>query len=138
MSLETRLITLAQSVAADIKVLTNTRGSLAALTTSDKTSLVASINELKTALATAGMSEAQVDAKVSAAITALIGGAPGTLDTLKELADASADLAALVGNRVRFDAAQTLTAPQQATACANIGIGNPDTDLVAIYAAAKA
>ena len=45
---------------------------------------------------------------------------------------------------VRFDAAQTLTAPQQTQARANIGaqsaaaIGDPDRDLVADYTAAKA
>ena len=73
------------------------------------------------------------------------------LDTLAELAAAlgndpnfSATLATQIANRVRFDAAQTLTAPQQTQARANIGaqsaaaIGDPDHDIVADYTAAKA
>ena len=56
----------------------------------------------------------------------------------------AATIAGEIANRVRFDAAQTLAAPQQAQARANIGalgaveIGNPDHDFVADYTAAKA
>ena len=81
----------------------------------------------------------------------LTDGAGAALDTLAELAAAlgndpnfAATIAAEIANRVRYDAAQTLTAPQQAQARANIGalgaveIGNPDHDFVADYTAAKA
>lgn len=77
-------------------------------------------------------------------------GVPAALDTLDELAAALADDAnfaatttTALGNRVRVDAAQAFTAPQQAQGRANVGavwttdIGNPDTDLVAAYVAAK-
>jgi hypothetical protein len=78
-------------------------------------------------------------------------GVPAALDTLDELSAAlgdDANFAATVttalGNRVRVDAAQAFTAPQKAQGRTNIDavfttdIGNPDTDLVAAYTAAKA
>lgn len=78
-------------------------------------------------------------------------GVPAALDTLDELAAALADDAnyaasttTALGNRVRVDAAQAFTAPQQVQGRANIGaqdsasIGNPDADLVALYTTAKA
>jgi hypothetical protein len=80
-----------------------------------------------------------------------VGGAGAALDTLKELADAlnndpsfATTIATQIANRVRFDDAQVLTAPQKAQARANIGaqsaaaIGDPDRDLVADYNTAKA
>ena len=110
MTLEQRLITLAQAIGADIKSLRQADGALSSLATTAKSSLVAAINELHS----------------------LVGAGGG------------ATIAAEVANRVRYDAAQTLTAPQMARARANIGaqsaadIGNPDRDLVADYTAAKA
>jgi len=79
-------------------------------------------------------------------------GVPAALDTLDELAQALADDAnfaatttTALGNRLRVDVAtQALTAPQQANGQTNLNvyskteIGNPETDLVAAYAAAKA
>lgn len=79
-------------------------------------------------------------------------GVPAALDTLAELADAlgdNADFAASVttslASRVRTDtAAQGLTTQEKLNARTNIdavalsAIGDPETDLVAVYAAAKA
>lgn len=69
---------------------------------------------------------------VKAAIDALVSAAPGALDTLDELAAAlgdDANFAATVttalANRLRVDAAQSLTALQQQTARSNIGLGHP-------------
>jgi hypothetical protein len=76
---------------------------------------------------------------------------PAALDTLDELAAALADDAAFsatittaLANRVRVDtAAQGLTTAQQGNARTNIlavgtaEIGNPETDLVALYTTAK-
>jgi hypothetical protein len=66
---------------------------------------------------------------VDGRISNLINGSGTALDTLKELADAlgndssfSATITASLGNRIRFDAAQTLTGPQQVQAQANIGL----------------
>ena len=72
-------------------------------------------------------------------------GVPETLDTLKEIADTLngdaalvANLSVALNNRVRFDEEQVLSSEQKTRACTNIGIGEPDTDFVAIYNAAKA
>lgn len=163
MSLETKLIALAQAVGADVKAFTAEQGSLTALNTTAKGSLVAAINEVFSAIGAAGAqindsatngdtlvtwSADKIYDSIEAAKTAvkneLTNGAAATLDTLAELASAlgndpsyAATVATALGNRVRFDAAQTLTTAQQLQACANIGIGNPEVDLAAAYATAK-
>jgi hypothetical protein len=100
------------------------------LTTTAKTSLIAAINEVKAqansiAASVSGISSTsitnEINSTVNAAISALVGGAPTALDTIAELATKAGDLEALVGARLRFDAAQTLTAPQKAQGCANLG-----------------
>jgi hypothetical protein len=125
--------------------------------------LVGAINELHAALASAGVaindaagdgattvvwSANKVFDEIALAISTLrndlTGGAGAALDTFAELAaalnnDASfaATVATSLANRVRFDAAQSLTLVQQQQACANIGIGDPDADILATYTAAK-
>lgn len=152
-----RITALAQAIASDIKTLTANQGSLTALTTTNKTSLVAALNELKTAIANASnindgatntsatWSSQKINTAINSAVSALVDGAGTTLDTLKELADAlgndanfAATIATQMGKRVRVDAAQTFTVTEQAQGCANLGIGNPDTDFVAAYNTAKA
>ena len=163
MTIESRIIALAQAVGTDVKALAATRGSLSALTTTAKTSLVAAINELAalTGDSGAGIDDLAGDGAtavtwsadkifdaIEAAKTAvkndLTGGAAAALDTLSELAAAlgndpsfAATIATEIGNRVRYDAAQTLTLAQQQQACANIGVGDPEHDFAADYAAAK-
>jgi hypothetical protein len=70
--------------------------------------------------------QATVDARISTVLD--IAGAPTTLDTLNELAAALGDdpnyaatTTAALGNRVRVDAAQAFTGPQQAQGRSNIG-----------------
>ena len=173
MTLEQRLIALAQAIGADVKALLAAQGSLSALTTTAKASLVAAINELKTALDNAGTGGVAIDDAagdgattvtwsadkifdaIEVAKTAvkndLTAGAAAALDTLSELAAAlnndpafAATIAAEIANRVRYDAAQALSAPQQAQARTNIGaqaaadVGNTDHDFVADYNTAKA
>ena len=173
MTLEARVVALAQAMGADVKALLQAQGSLSALSTTAKNNLVAAINELKTAVDAAvggGVSindgagdgatgvtwsankiHDTIEAAKLAVKNDLTAGAAAALDTLSELAAAlnndpafAATIAAEIANRVRFDAAQTLTAPQMAQARANIGaqsaaaIGNPDRNLVADYTAAKA
>ena len=152
-----RITSLAQAIAADIKQLTTNQGTLTALTTTDKTSLVKAINELKSSIAnatnindtststSATWSSDKINTSINNAVSALVSGAGTTLDTLKELADAlgndanfAATIATQMGKRVRVDAAQTFTVAEQAQGCANLGIGNPDTDFVAAYNTAKA
>ncbi len=173
MTLEQRLILLAQAIGADIKTLTVAQGSLSSLTTTAKSSLVAAINELKTLIdgltgggaviddgagdgdTTVTWSANKIFDTIAAASAALknelVDGAGAALDTLNELADAlnndpnfAATIATEIANRVRYDAAQTLTDPQKAQARTNIGaqaaaeVGNTDHDFVADYNTAKA
>ena len=171
MTLEARVVALAQAIGADIKSLRQADGTLSSLTTTAKSSLVAAINELHSLVVAGGgatINDAAGDGATTATWSAnkihdtieaaklavkneLTAGAGAALDTLNELAAAlgndpsfAATIAAEVANRVRFDAAQTLTAPQQTQARDNIGaqsaaaIGDPDRDLVADYNAAKA
>lgn len=79
-------------------------------------------------------------------------GVPAALDTLDELAAALGDdanfgstITTALGNRLRVDVAtQGLTGTQQTNGQTNLGVysktemGNPETDLVALYTAAKA
>ncbi|MEN9437903.1 MAG: hypothetical protein RIR09_2558 [Pseudomonadota bacterium] len=163
MSLEAKIIALAQAIGTDIKTLTTKQGDLTALATTAKTNLVAAINEIHAALGGAGatINDAAgngdttvtwsadkiydtIEAAKVAVTNALTDGAASTLDTLNELATAlgndpnfAATIATGLANRVRFDAAQTLTLPQQQQACANIGVGDPDHNFVTDYTAAK-
>lgn len=132
-------------VGTQFKSIRTLAGLLASLSTSDKSSLVAAINEVNAKTAGAGAqiddvtartttvySSSRTEDRLTAATAALkadiLGGAGPTVDTLKELADllatSGSDVAALttaLGNRVRFDAAQSLTAPQKVQANTNIG-----------------
>lgn len=189
MSLSTRIVALAQAIGTDIKTLTQAQGSLSALSTTNKESLVEAINELDTArsnlaqavntLFTMVGGSTQIDDNAGDGDTAvtwsadkifdaietaksavkndLVNGAGAALDTLNELAAAlnndpsfATTIAGEIANRVRYDAAQTLSAPQQAQARANIaaaaasdmstllsGLGAYDSDYVATYNTAK-
>lgn len=129
-SLQTRLQDLATAVATDIKQqriwLTGTSsGNLTGLNTVNKNSLVEALNEV---LANAGggtITQADLDALKS---DILGPGVPAALDTLDELAAALADDANFAATVTTALAAKQDAAP----------IGNPDTDLVAVYTAAKA
>lgn len=75
----------------------------------------------------------------------ILGGVGTAYDTLQEIATELGDqdsaisgLLTSVGNRLRFDAAQTLNSTQITQVCANAGLGEPDTDLAALYTTAKA
>lgn len=164
MSLSTRIVLLTQAIGSDIKQLVANQGNLASLTTTSQDSIVSAINELHVMVNSAGIQINDAAGNGDTTVTwsadkifdtieiakaaiknELTNGAGAALDTLSELAAAlgndanfASTVAADIGNRVRFDAAQTLTTPQQAQACANIGIGDPETDLAAAYATAKA
>lgn len=163
MSLETKIILLAQSIGADIKSLTNKQGDLTSLSTTAKSNLVSAINELYTMVGDAGaaINDAVGDGATSVTWSAnkifdtieaakttvkneLVNGAAAALDTLNELSAAlnndpnfAATIAIDLSNRVRYDAVQTLNTAQKLQACTNIGIGNPESDFTATYTAAK-
>lgn len=180
MSLETNIIALTTAIGTDIKNINlglAKQGNLATLTTTAKATLVAAINELHTLIAGAGVqiNDAATDgnttetwsadkifdeiALAKTAVTdSLVNGAAAALDTLNELAAAlgndpsfATTVANSLANRVRVDAAQTFTAPEQAQGRSNIGaaaaagltaletgVGDFDHDFVADYTLAKA
>ena len=151
MSLSINLQNLATRVASETKALrtlvNGNTADLSSLTTTTKTSLVAAVNELQSAIdaiasaeggatiddeATAGTtvwSSAKVAAQISAAVATLVDTAPGALDTLNELAAALGDdpsfattINTALTNRVRTDTAtQGLDATSQTNARTNIG-----------------
>lgn len=109
----------------------------------------ANVAAQRTALSVYSTSEA--DSAISDAVDALVGGAPGALDTLNELAAALGDdenfsttISTALGNRLRVDATQSLSGPQQAQGQANLSVysraelGDPTTDFVAVLTAALA
>lgn len=134
---------LAQAVGADVKNILANIGSLSALTTTQKASLVVAINELKAAINSIDLtaiisdtktasnltwSSSKINSAINSAVSALVNGAPEALDTLKELADAISTnqdaigaLQTIAAGHVKYDAAQTLTAAQQTQARTNIG-----------------
>ena len=158
-TLQVRITDLATRVATEcksIRTLMNANSSdLSALTTTQKTSLVAAINELKSSITALGTpltisdstsnttqvwSSSKVASEIQAAKDAITNGAASALDTLAELAAAigndanfASTITTALGYRLRFDTAQTLTAGQITQACANIGIGEPDTDFVTTF-----
>ena len=158
MSLATRIESLVIRVAQEFNDVRAKAGNLANLTTTDKSNLVAAINELKAAVvssaviddahiaATTTYSSNKIVSLLDALKTEILGGADAAYDTLVEiqqlLQNGTSGLDALlaaVNNRVRFDAAQTLTASEQAQARSNIGavaasdVGDTDTDFVAVF-----
>lgn len=176
MSLTANISNLATAIGTDVKATNAKIGNLGSLTTTAKGDLVAAVNEVKSSISGAGASindavtntssvwsSSKTNSAISAAVTALVNSSPAALDTLKELSDAlggdaafAATMTTALGNRVRYDAAQTLTGPQQAQARANIGasnvvigttantaadaelVGDTNTDFVAAYNTAKA
>lgn len=164
MSLATNVTDLATRVATEAKALrTLLNGNaldLAGLNTTAKTNLVAAINEIEAAVSSASgindgtvstttaWSSSKTQTEISGAVSALVDAAPGTLDTLNELAAALGDnpnfattVTADISNRVRYDAAQTLTGIQQGQARTNIGaassadLGDPNTNYVSTFEA---
>jgi len=161
MSLQTQLNSFVLRVADEFNTVKGRTGTLSALATTDKSSLVAAINELKTAVITSvaiddltiGTASTYSSSKIVTLLDALkadlLGGAGPAFDTLLELQQALqndqtgiAALTASIDKRVRFDAAQALTVPEQTQARDNIGavasadIGDTTTDFVAIFDAA--
>lgn len=185
MSLQARLNDLITSIGTDVKQLRtwitgSSSGSIAGLTTTDKTNLVNAINEVNAKPSSAppdasdttkGIVELATLAEVATGTDAvravtpegvrqeriavkaeILGvGVPGALDTLDELAAALGDdanfgatVTTALANRLRVDtAAQGLTGAQQGNGRTNLDVyskgelGDPETDLAALYAIAK-
>lgn len=164
MSLETRITALATTIAASVNTAKTERGTLASLSTTNKSNLVAACNELKSAIdaiSAATINDAssssttetwsidKIANEISTAISALVDGAPGALDTLNELAAALQDDASSVADiitaqalRVRVDAVQSFSAGEKTQGRANLGaqeaavIGDTDRDFAADFTGA--
>jgi len=166
MTLQVQIQNLTTRIGTEFKALRNLIGGsgtadVSALDTT-ATNLVEAINEVKAVAdaaissggaqindtatnATEVWSSSKIDSEISAQLNGAIDGAPAALDTLNELAAAIGDDAnfaatttTALGNRVRFDAAQSLTTPQQLQACENIGVGDPETNFVTVFETALA
>ncbi len=148
MSLATRIESLVIRVAQEFNDVRAKAGNLANLTTTDKSNLVAAIDDAHVA-ATTTYSSNKIVSLLDALKTEILGGADAAYDTLVEiqqlLQNGTSGLDALlaaVNNRVRFDAAQSLTVAEQLQARSNIGavaasdVGNTDTDFVAVFVGA--
>ena len=150
MSLVVRLTDLSTRIATEVKALrtliNGNAAGLSALTTTNKTNLVAALNELKTLIPAASVSiddastaagttwsSTKINSQINAAIAALVNGAPGSSDTLKELADQLAALVQADTGLLSFAGAQTLTAGQKTQGCTNLGVGEPETDFVTVF-----
>lgn len=75
---------------------------------------------------------------INAEIAKVVGGAPATFDTLKEIADyietdktGASAMATSINNRLRFDEQQTLTEQEQSNVLGALGL--TDTDFVSVY-----
>lgn len=159
MSLSSQIASLATTVGADVKGILASIGTLSELTTTQKANLVVALNELKAGLtgleselgaqindeataSTTTWSSQKINTAISTAVSDLINGAPGTLDTLKELADAITEnqgaieaLETIAAGHVKYDGAQSLTTEQQAQARTNIGAVS-QSDLSAVSSTA--
>lgn len=142
MSLQSQISNLVVRIGTECKSIRNVTGDKSSLATTDKTSLVAAINELYAALGgatqiqdSAGAGDTthtwsanQIVAQLAQVRADILDGAPAAYDTLLEISTALQaneggldDVLSALGNRVRFDAAQSLSAQQKAQAIANIG-----------------
>ena len=158
------LVRLSTELKAHKTFINGNAADLSALSTTAKTNLVVALNELKTriddAVAASGAtiddgattstektwSIDKITAQIGIAVTGLVNGAPGVLDTIGELAAALQDddsaitaINTALSNRLRIDInTQGLTDAQKLNGCTNLGIGDPDTDLVAVFEAGLA
>lgn len=162
MTLELRIKALAEQAANTIKAVNAKIGNTANLSTTDKTSLVAALNELKaniialpapssvidddTASLSKTYSSTKINSLISTAVANLINGAGSDSDTLKELADKIVALAQTDTGLVSVALAQAFNDTQKAQARTNIGaasaadlatlttnVGNTDRDFVADF-----
>lgn len=157
-----RLVGILGTLGIDVKalrdadaVLQQKQGDLTTLTTTEKSNLVAAINEVKSTVGAIDLtaliddenvatdtvfSSQETLARISAALDDLINGAPGTRDTLKEISDAidgNSDVITTINtalqSAVRFDIAQNKTEVEKAQARANVGAAS-EADLTQLAA----
>lgn len=139
MKLVERITLVVKEIGKDIKVL---KGRVLALETNgtggtvDETAVTNKVSEQITALK--GELPTLVTPTINAEIAKVVGGAPATFDTLKEIADyiesdktGASAMAESINNRLRIDEQQTLTEQQQSNVLGALGL--TDTDFVSVY-----
>ena len=161
MSLASQVIDLTTRIATEFKSLRVVTGALGGLATTDKTSLVNAVNEVKASLSGAAgindgatasgstWSSTKINNEVLASKASILGAANAAYDTLGEIqalmaADdtQTSNILTSLGNRLRIDGAQSLTALQQGFGRDNLSVysraevGDPTTDFVAAFNAA--
>jgi len=114
-SMETRVAALVRAAGTRVKTILENIGDLTTLSTTEKTSLVGALNELKVAIdssstisdtttaLTSTWSSSKISSTISTAISNLVNSAPSALDTLNELAAAlgnDANFATTVTNQI--------------------------------------
>ena len=126
-----RTVQLLKSVRDTLK---SNQGDLASLTTTQKSSLVLALNEVKSLVdsksnindtvtgSSTTWSSTKISSAISQAVTDLINGADSSSDTLKELADKIAGLAQADNGLVSAKVAQSFTEQQKQTARNNIDV----------------
>ena len=139
MKLVERITLVVKEIGKDIKALkgrvltleTNSTGS-----TVDETVVTNKVTEQITALK--GELHTLVMPTINAEITKVVGGAPATFDTLKEIADyietdktGASAMAESINKRLRVDEQQTLSEQEQANVLGALGL--TDTDFVSVY-----
>jgi hypothetical protein len=147
---QTSLVAAINEVKADVSASeTITSAAISDATTIGKAVLTAA-TDAAACTAIGAYTSAQTDSAISTATANLVSSAPGTLDTLNELASALGDdpnfaatTATALGNRLRVDTAtQNLTAAQQTNGQTNLGvysvaqIGDVTTNFAAAFTAA--
>lgn len=168
MTMQAFITSFAQAVGGDIKtvwtLLNGKAADLSALNTTDKTTVVAAINEVKadagaaaviddaTTTATETWSSTKIQteltateaAAVTGAVDQITNGAGAAYDTLIEIqTELQADDTVITGiitaqgKRVAVDQAQSFTPAEQLQGCQNLDIGDPTTDYEALYIAAR-
>ena len=167
MSLQTQLTALINAIGGDIKTIWSLMNGKAAnldsLETTDKSNLVAAINEVKAAADAAQIDDqneattstwsssrisTELDATKAAAATQAVdtitNGAGAAYDTLVELQSelqsndsAIANIITAQANRLAVDQSQTFTTAQKLQGCQNIGLGDPETNLATVYTTAR-
>ena len=145
MSITSKVSTMATAIGTQLKTVKDSIGDLTSLSTTEKGTVVGAVNEIKTAVdnaaanggaaindATTSTSEVwssnKTNNEIVASVASVVDSSPAALDTLNELAAALGDdanfaatTATALGNRLRFDAAQTLSGPEQTQGLTNLG-----------------
>ena len=139
MKLVERITLVIKEIGKDIKAL---KGRVLALEgntgsgTVDETAITNKVTEQITALK--GELPTLVTPTINAEIAKVVGGAPATFDTLKEIADyieidksGASAMAESINKRLRVDEQQSLTEQEQANVLGTLGL--TDTDFVSAY-----